>query len=72
MRSLNLTANVLVMFLGLENIGKDTLFVVIACVVAEISRNIGNLAAILFMQIRQLKTPNFAWEPGLSNSACPN
>ena len=60
------------MFSDPENIGKDTSFVVFACLVAEILRKIGNLAAILFMQIRQLKTQNFAWEPGLSDSACPN
>ena len=30
---------------------------------------IGNLVAILFMQIRWSKTQNFAWEPGLSDSA---
>ena len=27
---------------------------------------------ILFMQIRGLKTQNFAWEPGLSDSAHPS
>ena len=29
----------------------------------------GLKAAILFMQIRDLKTQNFAWEPGLSDLA---
>ena len=33
---------------------------------------IGILAAILFMQIRRSKTPNFAWEPGLSDLAYLN
>ena len=33
---------------------------------------IGNLAAILFMQIRRSKSKNFAWEPGLSDSAYLN
>ena len=43
------------MFPDPENIDKDTSFVVFACLVAEILQKIGNLAAILFMQIRQLK-----------------
>jgi len=30
------------------------------------------LTAILFMQIRWSKTQNFAWEPGLSESAYLN
>ena len=33
---------------------------------------IGNLAVILFMQIRRSKTQNFAWEQGLSDSAYLN
>jgi len=60
------------MFPDPENIDKDTSFVVFACLVAEILQKIGNLAAILFMQIRQLKMQNFAWELGLSDSACPD
>ena len=32
----------------------------------------GNLAAILFMQIRWSRSQNFAWEPGLSDSAYSN
>ena len=32
----------------------------------------GRKAAILLMKIRGLKTHNFAWEPGLSDSAHPN
>ena len=33
---------------------------------------IGNLVAILFMQIRWSKTEHFAWEPGLMDSAYLN
>ena len=39
--------------------------------VQEVS-TIGNLATILFMQIRRSKTQNFAWEPDLSDSAYTN
>ena len=35
-------------------------------------KKIDNLTAILFMQIRWSKTQNFAWEPGLSDSAYLN
>ena len=64
--------NVLITFPDLEKIVIDSSIVVIACLVTEILQKIVNLAAILFMQIRPSQTQNFAWEPGLSDSAYPN
>ena len=40
--------------------------------ISQILQKFGYKRAILFMQIRGLKTQNFAWEPGLSDSVHPN
>ena len=62
-----------------QNIGIDTSFVIFACLVTDLLQKmvqevskIGNLPAILFMQIIRSKTQHFAWEPGLSDSGYLN
>ena len=47
-------------------------YVVFASLISEVLQKFGYKTTILFMQIRGLKTQNFAWEPGLSDSAHPN
>ena len=39
---------------------------------SQILQKFGYKTAILFMQIRGLRTQNFAWEPGLLVSTHPN
>jgi len=75
----NYFSNVVIIFSDLQNIGIDTSFDIFACLITELLQKmvqnrskVGNLAAILFMQIRCSKTKNFAWEPGLSDSAYLN
>ena len=43
-----------------------------ASLITQILQKFGYKKAILFMQIRGLKTKNFSWEPGVSDSAHPN
>ena len=43
-----------------------------ASLIPQISQKFGYGTAILFMQIKGLKTQNFTWEPGLLDSAHPN
>ena len=43
-----------------------------ASLTLQILQKFGYKTVVLFMQFRGLKTPNFAWKPGLPNSAHPN
>ena len=43
-----------------------------ASLISQTLQKFGYKTAILFMIFRGLKTRNFAWEPGLSDSADPN
>ena len=43
-----------------------------ASLISRILQKFEYKTVIFFMQIRGFKTPNFAWDPGLSDSAHPN